>query len=138
MFVLKSSTEQHANPAANIEVTLLVQLVSRAKSLNLTLDIDRSGTPRFALLDNSSHIQRTFTDAAELTGHLDSLNPQDVRTDIQISESPFAFTPARHALHLKTGYSNLDCAKALRSANGDIHRALARLIETKGYAAYKV
>jgi len=55
-----------------------------------------------------------------------------------VDPSTQQFKNRRAALHLKTGYSGLDCDKALRWADGDAYKAMSKLIETNGYAASKV
>jgi len=48
------------------------------------------------------------------------------------------FKDRRKALRLKTGYFILDCDKALRMADGDAEKALAKLVDTRGFASSKV
>ena len=136
------------NPASEVELTQLVMLVRRAYNLHLVLAVDRTAADGnvLQLSDAFSHkLQASFSDIPALTAYLvGHIAADDTVTTIPraangtlLTASP-EFRNLRLALRIKTGYAGLDCDKALRWADGDANRALARLIETNGYAATKV
>lgn len=136
------------NPADNVELAQLVTLVRRAHNLHLVVAVDREAADGkvLQLLDAFSHkLQASFSDIPAMSAYLDGHTP----TDDTVTTLPRAangmlitvsveFRILRLALRIKTGYSGLDCDKALRWADGDPDRALARLIETNGYSSTKV
>lgn len=136
------------NPASEVELTQLVMLVRRAYNLHLVLAVDRTAADGkvLQLSDAFSHkLQAAFSDIPALKAYLEGRTPADdtvttiprAANGMLITASP-EFRNLRLALRIKTGYAGLDCDKALRWADGDADRALARLIETNGYAASKV
>lgn len=137
-----------ANPAAGVELAQLVTLVRRAYNLHLVLAADRAAPDGkvLQLSDAFSHkLQVSFSDIPALTAYLDGhTSTDDTGTTIPragdgaLITATTEFRNLRLALRIKTGYSGLDCDKALRWADGDADRALARLIETNGYASTKV
>lgn len=148
MSVRLQDPKMPANPAGDVELTQLVKLVRRAYNLHLVLAVDRAAADGkvLQLSDAFSHkLQAAFTDVPALTAYLDGHTPaDDTVTPIPRAANGMLITASvefrnlRQALRIKTGYSGLDCDKALRWAEGDADRALARLVETRGYAAYKV
>ena len=137
-----------ANPAERIALAQLVTLVCRAYNLHLVLAVDRAAPDGLVLqlADAFSHkVQASFADIPALTTYLDGYTPaDDAVTTIPraangtLITASVEFRNLRLVLRIKTGYSGLDCDKALRWADGDADRALARLIETNGYASTKV
>lgn len=136
------------NPAGDVELAHLVTLVRRAYNLHLVLAVDCEAAEGkvLQLSDAFSHkLQASFSDIPALTSYLDGHAPADdtvttiprAANGMLITASP-EFRNLRLALRIKTGYAGLDCDKALRWADGDADRALARLIETNGFAATKV
>lgn len=148
MSARSQTSDSPANPAEKIALAQLVTLVRRAHSLHLVLAVDRAAPDGLVLqlTDAFSHkLQASFTDIPALTTYLDGLIPaDDTVTTIQRAADGMLITASvefrnlRLALRIKTGYSGLDCDKALRWADGDADRALARLVETNGYANTKV
>lgn len=138
------------NPADNVELTELVQLVRHAYALHLTLEVNRAAANgKFFILRDAflGALHTSCVDIAAVRAYLEGLSPHvDTTTATAIPRaangtldtSTREFRNARDALRIKTGYAGLDCDKALRWADGDADRALARLVETNGYAAYKV
>jgi hypothetical protein len=136
------------NPASNVELADLVQLVRQGYAVHLVLEVNRAAPDGkcFILRDAFlAALHSAYADIAAVRAYLESVCPQ-VDTSIAIPRaangaldtSTPAFRNARQELRLKTGYASLDCDRALRWADGDAERALARLIETDGYASSKV
>lgn len=136
------------NPTEIVELAQLAMLVRRTYNVHLVLAVDRAA-PEGKVLQLSDAFsgkpQTAFKDIPALTAYLDSISPpDDVATtipraaDSTLDAASPEFRNVRLALRLKTGYAGLDCDKALRWADGDADRALARLIETNGYANTKV
>lgn len=148
MSVRLRNPDAPADATANVSVLQLENLTARAEMLGLVFEVDHgaSAGSSFRILGATTReLARQSGDIEAVVLHLGAaatLNdtladlPQGPSGTVDPTTQPFK--NRRSALRLKTGYSGLDCDKALRWADGDAEKALAKLIDTNGYAHYKV